>query len=77
MTTQALLSSHVGEQVGGFTEASIDRLLVAAAAEPAGFRLLFQHAAREPEFRMQADQFRTDITDAAYVQISPTVPEQA
>ncbi|MGX7674463.1 hypothetical protein [Plantactinospora sp. DSM 117369] len=41
----------------------------AAAAEPAGFRLLFQHAAREPEFRALSDRFRTEIHDIARVQI--------
>ncbi len=42
----AVLSDHVAEPVGGFTDASIDGLLKAAIAEPAGFRLLF--AARRP-----------------------------
>jgi AcrR family transcriptional regulator len=72
-----LLSRHVAEPVGGFTDASIDGLLRAAAADPAGFRLLFQHAAREPEFKTQAEQFRRDITQAAYRQISAIVPDQA
>jgi AcrR family transcriptional regulator len=71
-----LLSTHVSEQIGGFTEASLDGLLAAAAAKPAGFRLLFQHAAREPEFMAQADQFRRDITEAAHVQISTVVPNE-
>lgn len=73
----ALLSAHVREQVGGFTEASVDGLLGAAAAEPAGFRLLFQHAGREPEFRAQADRFRADITEAAYLQIKEVVANEA
>jgi AcrR family transcriptional regulator len=72
-----LLGTHVSERVGGFTEASIDGLMAAAAAEPAGFRLVFQHAAREPEFRAWADQFRRYITEAAYQQISRMVPDQA
>jgi AcrR family transcriptional regulator len=72
-----VLSAHVSEPVGGFTDASIDGLLRAAAAEPAGFRLLFQHAAREPEFKAQADRFRRDITQAAYLQISALVPDKA
>jgi AcrR family transcriptional regulator len=73
----SLLATHVNEQVGGFTEASIDGLMAAAAAEPAGFRLLFHHAGREPEFRAQADRFRADITEAAYAQIRSVVPDQA
>jgi AcrR family transcriptional regulator len=72
-----VLSAHVAEPVGGFTDASIDGLRAAAAAEPAGFRLLFQHAAREPEFKAQAEQFRHDITEAAYLQISKIVCDQA
>lgn len=72
-----VLSAHVAEPVGGFTDASIDGLVQAASAEPAGFRLLFQHAAREPEFKAQAEQFRRDITQAAYVQISAMLPDEA
>jgi len=72
-----LLSTHVKEPVGGFTDASIDGLLSAAAAEPAGFRLLFQHAAREPEFKARADQFRTAMIEAADRQISTVVPDAA
>jgi AcrR family transcriptional regulator len=72
-----LLAAHVGERVGEFTEASIDGLLAAAAAEPAGFRLLFQHAAREPEFKAQADQFRAEITDIAHLQIKAVVEDPA
>ena len=63
--------------MGGFTDASIDGLLQAATAEPAGFRLLFQHAAREPEFKAVAEQFRREITDAAHTQISTVVPDPA
>lgn len=73
----ALLAAHVGEQVGEFTAASIDGLLAAAAAEPAGFRLLFQHAAREPEFRALTDRFRAEITDIAHVQIQAVVADPA
>src|SRR6266481_10104543 len=38
----ARLEAHAEEPVGGFTDASIDGLLEAAAESPAGFRLLFQ-----------------------------------
>jgi AcrR family transcriptional regulator len=71
------LSDHVAEPVGEFTDASIDGLLKAAIADPAGFRLLFQHAAREPEFKVLAENFRRDMTKAAYVQIATMVPEPA
>jgi AcrR family transcriptional regulator len=73
----ALLAAHVGEQPGAFTDAAIDGLLAGAAAEPAGFRLLFEHAAREPEFRSWADRFRADMTDVAHMQISALVPDKA
>jgi len=72
-----LLSDQVAEPVGRFTDASVDGLLKAAIAEPAGFRLLFAHAAREPEFKAFAEQFRRDITEAAHLQISAVVPDQA
>ena len=73
----AVLSDHVAEPVSGFTAATIDGLLDAAIAEPAGFRLLFVHAAREPEFRAAVDRFRSDITEIAHLQISKVVTDQA
>jgi hypothetical protein len=38
---------------------------------------LFHHAAREPEFKTQADQFRAEITDIAHVQIKAVVADPA
>jgi AcrR family transcriptional regulator len=73
----ARLDAHVEEPVGGFTDASIDGLLQAAVESPAGFRLLFQHAQREPEFKERIEKFRADITAAAYQQISAFVPDGA
>ena len=72
----ARLDAHVEEPAGGFTDASIDGLLAAAAESPAGFRLLFQHALREPEFSERIEKFRADITAAAYLQISALVPDE-
>ena len=72
----ARLEAHVEEPVGGFTDASIDGLLEAAAESPAGFRLLFQHALREPEFSERIEKFRADITAAAYLQIAALVPDE-
>lgn len=71
------LEAHVEDPVGGFTDASIDGLLQAAAESPAGFRLLFHHALREPEFRERIEKFRADITAAAFLQISAFVPDEA
>jgi AcrR family transcriptional regulator len=73
----ARLDAHVEEPVGGFTDASIDGLLRAAVESPAGFRLLFQHAVREPEFKERIEKFRADITAAAYLQISTLVADKA
>jgi AcrR family transcriptional regulator len=73
----ARLEAHVEEPVGGFTDASIDGLLEAAVESPAGFRLLFHHAVREPEFSERIEKFRADITAAAYLQISAFVAGKA
>ena len=73
----ARLDAHVAEPVGGFTDASIDGLLDAAVESPAGFRLLFQHALREPEFKERIEKFRAGITAAAFLQISALVPDEA
>jgi AcrR family transcriptional regulator len=71
----ARLDAHVAEPTGGFTDASIDGLLAAAAQSPAGFRLLFKHALREPEFSERIEKFRADITAAAHLQIAALVPD--
>jgi AcrR family transcriptional regulator len=73
----ARLDAHVGEPVGGFTDASVAGLLEAAAESPDGFRLLFQHALREPEFSERIEKFRAGITAVAYPQISAFVPDEA
>ncbi|MBB4934510.1 AcrR family transcriptional regulator [Lipingzhangella halophila] len=54
---------RLAERVGSddFDEESIPALLRAAADDPDAFRLLFHHAAREPEFRDLIDT----ITDAS------------
>jgi AcrR family transcriptional regulator len=72
-----LLAAHVAEPVGGFTDATIDGLLAAAGLAPDGFRLLFQHSAREPKFKAQAEQFQREIFEAAHVQISALVADPA
>src|SRR5215831_12648683 len=76
---QAVLNrmcARLDAHVGGFTDASIDGLLEAAAESPAGFRLLFQHALRESEFSERIEKFRADITAAAYLQIAALVPDE-
>jgi AcrR family transcriptional regulator len=73
----ARLDAYVKEPVGGFTDTSIDGLLQAAVESPAGFRLLFQHAQREAEFKERIEKFRADVTSATYQQISAFVPDEA
>jgi AcrR family transcriptional regulator len=73
----ARLDAHVAQPAGGFTDASIDGLLDAAAESPAGFRLLFMHALREPEFCERIEKFRADITAAAFAQICALVADEA
>jgi AcrR family transcriptional regulator len=71
------LTAAVGQRPGAFTDAALDALLTAAAADPAGFRLLFQHVAREPQFRDFAETFRAGMVTAAHQQIAAVVPEPA
>jgi AcrR family transcriptional regulator len=70
-----VLAEQVREPVGGFTDAAVAGLVRAATVEPDGFRLLFQHAAREPEFRAWAQQFQQAMTEAAHRQIGAVVPD--
>ena len=79
---QAVLDSACGRLITAtgadeFTEASIGGLLRAAADDPAGFRLLFHHAAREPEFRQVMDQFHTDMTTVAHKHLAAEIPNPA
>jgi AcrR family transcriptional regulator len=73
----ARLGAAVGEGPGAFTGSAVDTLLAAAAADPGGFRLLFEHVAREPEFRDFAEGFRAGMLTAAHQQIADLVPDQA
>jgi AcrR family transcriptional regulator len=77
---QAVLDSACGRLASAtgtdeFTEASIPGLLRAAADDPAGFRLLFHHAAREPEFRQAMDQFQGDMTAVAHKHLVARIPD--
>src|SRR5262249_33838475 len=48
-----------------FASRAIPALIRAAAADPDAFRLLFRHAAREPEFRDQADSLTAASAEVA------------
>jgi AcrR family transcriptional regulator len=62
---------------GDYTAESVDALIDAAVADPDGFRLLFHHAAREPEFRQQMEGFREHMTLVAYRQLAEQIPNPA
>jgi AcrR family transcriptional regulator len=69
------LAAAVGE--GHYTPGSVDALVSAAAQDPAGFRLLFRYAAREPEFRGEMDQLRSQMTQVAYRELSAEISDNA
>jgi AcrR family transcriptional regulator len=58
-----------------YDERAIPALLRAAADDPDGFRLLFRHAAREPEFRDVIDGIRASSTDIAQRHLTETIPD--
>ena len=55
----------------------LDALLGAAAQDPDGFRLLFHHAAREPEFRAEVDRLRAGSVDIVGRYFAELIPDQA
>jgi len=56
---------------------SVAGLLAVAAADPAGFRLLFHHAAREPEFRAEVDRIRAGGYEVAHRYLAADIPDPA
>jgi AcrR family transcriptional regulator len=58
-----------------YDERTIPALLQAAADDPDGFRLLFRHAAREPEFRDVVDGLRASSTDIAQHHLTEAIPD--
>ena len=71
---QRLIAATGADQI---TEQSIAGLLAAAAEDPAGFRLLFHHAAHEPEFRQAMDRFHADMTAVAHKHLVAEIPDLA
>jgi AcrR family transcriptional regulator len=59
-----------------FTDASIDALLAAAADDPAAFRLLFHHAAREPAFKEEMDRLRAEAFALTHRQLAGVIPDR-
>jgi AcrR family transcriptional regulator len=60
-----------------FGPSALDAVLKVAAADPAGFRLLFHHAGREPEFRASIDEIRAAGIDVARRFIAARIPDPA
>lgn len=58
-----------------FNDNSIAALIRAAAADPDGFRLLFRHAAREPEFRDITDALAATSTEVTRRHLARTIPD--
>jgi AcrR family transcriptional regulator len=68
----ARLAETVG--TGDYGEDSRATLVRAAAADPDAFRLLFRHAAREPEFRAQADALAAASAEVARRELERQLP---
>jgi AcrR family transcriptional regulator len=66
------LAATVG--TGDYGEGAIPALIRAAAADPGAFRLLFRHAAREPEFRDQADSLTAASAEVARHDLARQIP---
>jgi AcrR family transcriptional regulator len=68
--------ARLAESVGSddFDDHSIPALVRAAAADPDGFRLLFRHAAREPEFRDLVDTLNTASAEVAHRNLARHLP---
>jgi AcrR family transcriptional regulator len=69
--------SKLGESIGPGTydEGTIPALLKAASSDPDGFRLLFRHAAREPEFRDVVDSLSRRSMEISYSYLTEIVEE--
>ncbi|MDH2430542.1 TetR/AcrR family transcriptional regulator [Sphaerisporangium sp. TRM90804] len=57
-----------------FDDGAIPALVRAAAADPDGFRLLFRHAVREPDFRDLVDELTAASRDIAHRSLARTIP---
>ncbi|MDR3658079.1 TetR/AcrR family transcriptional regulator [Mycobacterium sp.] len=71
--TYSLLADTVGTD--HFDDTSIPTLLRAATADPDGFRLLFRHAATEPEFRDVVDTLRSTSTAITHRHLADAIPD--
>jgi AcrR family transcriptional regulator len=60
---------------GDYDQYTIPALILAAAADPGAFRLLFRHASREPEFRDYADSLTGASADVARADLAGEIPD--
>ncbi|MGR6913144.1 TetR/AcrR family transcriptional regulator [[Actinomadura] parvosata] len=69
--------TRMAEATGGddFDDEAIPALLRTAAADPDGFRLLFHHAAREPDFRDLIDSLTAASREVARRNLARVIPE--
>jgi AcrR family transcriptional regulator len=68
---------HTATGAPDYDRFSVAGLLAAATADPAGFRLLFHHAAREPEFRAEVDRMRAASYEVTHRYLAPDIPDPA
>ena len=68
----ARLEASVGSS--DFDEGSIAALLRAAAEDPDGFRLLFRHAAREPDFRDVVEGMQAMSAEVTRRELAAVIP---
>ncbi|MFV0137409.1 TetR/AcrR family transcriptional regulator [Streptomyces sp. HMX87] len=68
--------TRLADAVGAdtFDDDSIPALLRAASADPEGFRLLFRHAAREPEFRDLVDTLTAASKEITQQNLAQRIP---
>jgi AcrR family transcriptional regulator len=59
----------------GFTDEAVDGLVTVASEDPEGFRLVFQHAAREPDFRQETSELRAVVTATARAELAGRVSD--
>lgn len=76
---RAVLDRAVGHLVAATDvevgEASVHALLAWAGRDPAGFRLLFRHAAREPEFCRGIDELRATMVAQVHERLTESIPD--
>jgi AcrR family transcriptional regulator len=68
----ARLEAAVGDH--DFDDDTLPALVKAAAEDPDAFRLLFRHAAREPEFRTVVDSLSATSVEVAERNLAPLIP---